>query len=173
MTQSLKIDRDKTAVVIMDFQQRIVANNASEPENVVKQAASVLDGARKAGIPVIYVMHRGGALTEYAPDVELHPGVPPAEGEKIITKVRPGPFSTTDLDVTLRESGRDTIGIMGVSTSGCVLSCTRWAVDVNYKFIVVSDACSDGDAEVHRVLTEKIYPRFGTVVNAQEFLNAI
>ncbi len=173
MTQSLKIDRDKTAVVIMDFQQRIVANNASEPENVVKQAASVLDGARKAGIPVIYVMHRGGALTEYAPDVELHPGVPPAEGEKIITKVRPGPFSTTDLDVTLRESGRDTIVIMGVSTSGCVLSCTRWAVDVNYKFIVVSDACSDGDAEVHRVLTEKIYPRFGTVVNAQEFLNAI
>jgi len=173
MTQSLKIDRDKTAVVIMDFQQRIVANNASEPENVVKQAASVLDGARKAGIPIIYVMHRGGALTEYAPDVELHPGVPPAEGEKIITKVRPGPFSTTDLDVTLRESGRDTIVIMGVSTSGCVLSCTRWAVDVNYKFIVVSDACSDGDAEVHRVLTEKIYPRFGTVVNAQEFLNAI
>ena len=31
MTQSLKIDRAKTAVVIMDFQQRIIANNASEP----------------------------------------------------------------------------------------------------------------------------------------------
>lgn len=173
MTQSLKIDRDKTAVVIMDFQQRIVANNASEPENVVMQAASVLAGARKAGIPVIYVMHRGGALTEYAPDVELHEGVPPAEGEMIITKTRPGPFSTTNLDVALRELGRDTIVIMGVSTSGCVLSCTRWAVDVNYKFVVVSDACSDGDTEVHRVLTEKIYPRFGTVVNAQELLNAI
>ena len=42
MTQSLKIDRDKTAVVIMDFQQRIIANNASEPENVVKQASAVL-----------------------------------------------------------------------------------------------------------------------------------
>ena len=32
MTQALKIDRDKTAVVIMDFQQRIVANNASDPD---------------------------------------------------------------------------------------------------------------------------------------------
>ena len=173
MTQALKIDRDKTAVVIMDFQQRIVANNASDPDGVVTQAASVLEGSRKAGIPVIYVMHRGGALTEYAPDVELHPGVPPIDGEKIITKVRPGPFSTTDLDVTLRELGCDTIVIMGVSTSGCVLSCTRWAVDVNYKFVVVSDACSDGDTEVHRVLTEKVYPRFGTVVSTQEFLNAI
>ena len=76
MTQSLKIDRDKTAVVIMDFQQRIIANNASDPENVVKQASAVLQGARNAGIPVIYVIHRGGALTEYAPDVELHEGCP-------------------------------------------------------------------------------------------------
>ena len=173
MTQSPKIDRDKTAVVIMDFQQRIIANNASDPENVVKQASAVLEGARKAGIPVIYVMHRGGPFAEYAPDVELHEGVAPADGEMVITKTRPGPFSTTNLDVALRERDIETIVIMGVSTSGCVLSCTRWAVDVNYKFIVVSDACSDGDPEVHRVLTEKVYPRMGTVVNTQELLNAI
>ncbi len=173
MTQSLEIDRDKTAVVIMDFQQRIIANNASDPENVVKQASAALEGARKAGIPVIYVMHRGGPFAEYAPDVELHEGVAPADGEMVITKTRPGPFSTTNLDVALRERGIETIVIMGVSTSGCVLSCTRWAVDVNYKFIVVSDACSDGDPEVHRVLTEKVYPRMGTVVNTQELLNAI
>ncbi|SVE50463.1 uncharacterized protein METZ01_LOCUS503317, partial [marine metagenome] len=40
MTQTLQIDRDRTAVVIMDFQQRIVANNASDPDGVVTQAAS-------------------------------------------------------------------------------------------------------------------------------------
>jgi len=173
MTQSLKIDRDKTAVLIMDFQQRIINNVASEPETVVKQASQVLHGARGAGIPVIYVVHRGGPFSEYAPDIELHDGVAPAEGEMVITEIRPGPFSTTNLDVTLREMGRDTLVIMGVATSGCVLSCVRWAVDVNYKFIVVADACSDADPEVHRVLTEKVYPRQGTVVNTQEFLNAI
>ncbi len=173
MTQPLKIDRDRTAVLIMDFQQRIINNVASEPENVVKQASQVLQGARGVGIPVIYVVHRGGAFADYAPDVELHEGVPPAVGEMVITKIRPGPFSTTNLDVTLRELGRDTLVIMGVATSGCVLSCVRWAVDVNYKFIVVSDACSDADPEVHRVLTEKVYPRQGTVINTQEFLDAI
>lgn len=173
MTQALKVDRDKTAILIMDFQQRIISNNASDPDAVIKQASQVLQSARGAGIPVIYVMHRGGFMAEYAPDVELHEGVAPAPDEMVITKIRPGPFSTTNLDVTLRELGRDTIVIMGVSTSGCVLSCTRWAVDVNYKFIVVADACSDPDAEVHRVLTEKIYPRFGTVINAQEFVNAL
>ena len=171
--QATKIDAARTAVLIMDFQQRIIANVATEPAAVVENAAKALTGARQAGIPVIYVVHRGGPFAEYAPDVELHQGVAPAEGELVITKVRPGPFSTTALDVTLREMGKDNLVIMGVATSGCVLSSVRWAVDVNYSFIVVSDACSDGDPEVHRVLTEKVYPRQGTVMTTDEFLSAL
>ena len=77
MTQQLAIDREKAAVLIMDFQQRIVNNVASDPEAVVQKASQVLQGARQAGIPVIYVVHRGGALQEYAPDVEIHQGVTP------------------------------------------------------------------------------------------------
>ena len=168
--QATSIDVNRTAVLIMDFQQRIIANVATEPVAVVENAAKALAGARAAGIPVIYVVHRGGPFAEYAPDVELHEGVAPAEGELVITKVRPGPFSTTALDVTLREMGRDNLVIMGVATSGCVLSSVRWAVDINYSFIVLSDACSDGDPEVHRVLTEKVYPRQGTVMTTDEFL---
>ena len=175
MTQqaALNIDPAKSAVLIMDFQQRIISNVASEPEAVVQHAARALDGARAAGIPVLYVVHRGGPFAEYAPDVELHPGVTPADGERIITKTKPGPFSTTALDVNLREMGKDTLIIMGVATSGCVLSTVRWAVDINYRFIVLSDACSDADPEVHRVLTQKVYPRQGTVVTTDEFLAAI
>lgn len=175
MTQqaALNIDPATSAVLIMDFQQRIISNVASEPEAVVQHAARALDGARAAGIPVIYVVHRGGPFAEYAPDVELHPGVTPADGERIITKTKPGPFSTTALDVNLREMGKDTLIIMGVATSGCVLSTVRWAVDINYRFIVLSDACSDADPEVHRVLTEKVYPRQGTVVTTDEFLAAL
>ncbi len=171
--QATRIDVERTAVLIMDFQQRIIANVATEPVAVVENAAKALAGARAAGIPVIYVVHRGGPFAEYAPDVELHDGVAPAEGELVITKVRPGPFSTTALDVTLREMGRDNLVIMGVATSGCVLSSVRWAVDINYSFIVLSDACSDGDPEVHRVLTEKVYPRQGTVITTDEFLQAL
>ena len=174
MTQtSLKIDAARSAVLIMDFQQRIVNNVASEPESVVRNAACALEGARSAGIPVIYVVHRGGPFADYAPDVELHEGVAPAEGERIITKTKTGPFSTTALDVSLREMGRDNLIVMGVSTSGCVLSCVRWAFDVNYSFVVVADACSDADPEVHRVLTEKVYPRQGTVISTDEFLAAL
>ena len=175
MTQPspVAIDPDRAAVLIMDFQQRIIANVASAADAVVANAAAALAGARAAGIPVFYIVHRGGAFAEYAPDVEIHPGVAPAAGEPVITKVRPGPFSTTALDVTLRAAGRDTLVVMGVATSGCVLSCVRWAVDINYSFIVLADACADADPEVHRVLTEKVYPRQGRVIAVSDFLQAI
>ena len=142
MTQQVAIDRDKAVVLIMDFQQRIVNNVASDPQAVVEKASQALQAARQAGIPVIYVVHRGGAFQEYAPDVEIHQGVPPAAGETVITKTRPGPFSTTALDVTLREMGKDTLILMGVATSGCVLSAVRWATDLSTQLALEIVYCS-------------------------------
>ena len=72
-------------------------------------------------------------------------------------------------DALLREDGRDTLVLMGVATSGCVLSTLRWAADVSYKLAVVRDGCGDADTEVHRVLTEKIFPRQAEVFSADDF----
>lgn len=172
MTRQVTLDVDRSVVLIMDFQELIVNGVASDPSGVVNRASQVLQGARQAGIPIIYVVHRGGDFAADAPDIGIHPGVAPAAGERVITKTRTSPFSTTGLDVTLREMGRDSLVIMGVAISGCVLSTVRWAADINYKITVVADACSDRDPEVHRVLTEKVYPRQGTVLTTQEFLQA-
>jgi nicotinamidase-related amidase len=163
------LDPARTAVVIMDFQNRIVNGVSPDPDGVVRRAAQVLATAREAGIPVLYVVHRGGAFAEASPDVEIHPGVAPAPGERVITKTKAGSFSTTGLDVLLRELGKDTLVVMGVATSGCVLSTVRWGADINYRLVVVADACDDRDPEVHRVLTEKIFPRQATVLTADEF----
>jgi isochorismate hydrolase len=54
-----------------------------------------------------------------------------------------------------------------------VLSTIRWAVAINYKPFVVGDAYSDPDPEVHRVLTEKVYPRQGTVLTTQAFCQLV
>ena len=172
MTQQAKLDRNKTAVVIMDFQNRIVNNAASDPQDVIQRASQVLRGARKAGVPVIYVTHRANGLETGGQDAEIHSGVAPAPGEPILSKTKASPFSTTGLDVMLREMGKDTLVLMGVSTNGCVLSTVRWAADINYKIVVISDGCSAKDEEVHRVLMEKIFPRQGTVLTAEQFLQA-
>jgi nicotinamidase-related amidase len=170
MTQEpFTLEPERTAVVIMDFQNGIVNGVASDPQGTVERAGMVLAAARSAGIPVIHILHRGGRFEEESEDSAEHPGVAPAAGERIVTKVRAGSFSTTGLDVMLREMGRDTLVLMGVATSGCVLSTVRWGADINYRLVVVRDACDDRDAEVHRVLTEKIFPRQATVLTAQEF----
>ena len=54
-----------------------------------------------------------------------------------------------------------------------MLSTVRWAADLDYQMVVVADACADGDAEVHRVLTEKVFPTQATVVSTEQFLKAL
>lgn len=170
--QPYALDRDRTAVVIMDYQVGIVANYASDPDGVAQRAAAVLDAARGAGVPVIYIRHGGGAFAGDRPDTAFHPAIAPQDDEMVFVKRKTGAFSTTGLDVHLREQGRDALVLLGVSTSGCVLSTVRAAADLNYRVVVVKDACDDTDAEVHRVLTEKIYPRQATVVTTAEFAAA-
>jgi len=62
MAEPVTLDRHTSAVLIMDFQIRIVNNFASDPPGVVERAAHALRGARQAGIPVIYVVHGTGSV---------------------------------------------------------------------------------------------------------------
>jgi nicotinamidase-related amidase len=165
-------DPGRTAVLIMDFQNGIVSSAARNPHETLENAATVLGAARTVDVPVIYVVHRGGRFEAETSDAEIHSHVAPRTGERIIIKRRAGAFSTTGLDVLLRETGRDTLVLLGVATSGCVLSTVRWAVDINYRVVVVKDACDDPDEEVHHVLTEKLFPRQAMVLTTEQFVTS-
>lgn len=91
----------------------------------------------------------------------------------MVTKRRVGAFSTTDLQTVLRARDLTTLILLGVSTSGVVLSTVRWAADADYDLVVVADGCLDGDDEVHRVLTQKVFPRQAQVVSAAEVCAAL
>ena len=60
--------------------------------------------------------------------------------------------------------------LTGVATSGVVLSTLRSAADLDYRITVLSDGCGDGDPEVHRVLTEKVFPTQATVTTVDEWV---
>jgi nicotinamidase-related amidase len=91
----------------------------------------------------------------------------------VVTKRRVGSFSTTDLESILRAKSITTLVMFGISTSGVVLSTVRWAADMDYQIIVASDACADIDDEVHRILTEKVFPGQAAVVTAQVLAKAL
>ena len=63
--------------------------------------------------------------------------------------------------------------MFGIATSGVVLSTVRWAADMDYQVVVVSDASADMDSEVHRVLTQKVFPTQATVVTTESMVKAL
>ena len=194
MSEHLAIDKAKTAVLVMDFQSDIVAMLPEGRQRVLLQIArQTLEAARQARLPVIYVVVRfrqgypevsptnrlfsavkeAGILQEGTKGAEIHGEVAPQAGEVVVTKRRVGAFSTTDLETALRAKGLDTLVLLGIATSGVVLSTVRWAADMDYELVVISDGCADRDEEVHRVLMEKVLSRQAIVVTAQQFLEAL
>ena len=194
MATSLTIDHRSTAVLCMDYQNDIVAAYADERQReLLSKAAAVLSAARRTQIPVIYVVVRfrdgypeisprnklfqgiktGNRLRDGTPGAEIHRDVAPLPGEVIVTKRRVGAFSTTDLETVLKSRGITHLVFMGIATGGVVLSTVRWAADADYEITVLSDCCADPDDEVHRVLTQKVFPRQATVATSGEWLRAL
>ncbi len=190
----LAFDSARTAVLIMDYQTDIVGMlPVKEQTPLLENAGAILKEARKAGLPVIYVVVRfrdgfpeislqnklfaglkeSGRLREGTPGAEIHPKVAAQPGDIVVTKRRVGAFTSTDLETILRAKNIDTLVLFGIASSGVVLSTVRWAADMDYKLFVISDACADMDKEVQRVLTEKVFPRQATVVTTEEFVKTI
>jgi len=184
----------KTAVLIMDYENDILGMiPEGELTALVERASTVLKEARKAKLTIIYVVVRfrqgypevnlqnklfsslkdSGRLLEGTVGAEVDSRVTPQPGDIVVTKRRVGAFSTTDLETVLRSNNISRLVLFGISTSGVVLSTVRWAADMDYSLVVVSDLCADRDAEVNRVLMDKVFPWQATVVTSKELLEAI
>jgi nicotinamidase-related amidase len=175
---------DATVLLVMDVQREIVGRFADD-DGYVPRLSGAIEMARAAGIPVIYVIvgfRRGhpeisasnrtfaaGRFTEGDPGAEIHPAVAPLPGDPVVTKRRVSAFTGSDLEVLLRGLGAGTLVLTGIATSGVVLSTLRQAADLDYRLVVLSDACLDADPEVHRVLTEKVFPRQADVLTVAQW----
>jgi nicotinamidase-related amidase len=179
----------KQALLVMDLQNGIVERVADNP-NLIERLQEAIATARKASIPIIYVVVKfrkdfpevsprnkafamlkagGFPLQEGNPIVEIHDSVAPQPNDLVVTKRRVGAFSGSDLEVVLRSQAIDHITLTGIATSGVVLSTLRAAADMDYGITVLSDCCADKDEEVHRVLTEKVFPMQAEVMTAKEW----
>ncbi|GMA62024.1 hypothetical protein GCM10025859_24640 [Alicyclobacillus fastidiosus] len=101
---------------------------------------------------------------------QIHESVQPHNGEPVVTKYRVSAFAGSTLEVILRSKQIDTLILTGIATSGVVLSTLREAADKDFVIQVLSDACADPDAEVHRVLTEKVFPRQADVLTVDDWI---
>jgi nicotinamidase-related amidase len=179
---------DATVLLVMDVQRGIVERFAEDP-GYLQRLSGAISAARAAGIPVVYVtigfrpghpeisarnrtfstIAAAGGFAAGSPATEIHPAVAPREGDLVVTKRRVSAFTGSDLEVLLRGLGAGRLVLSGIATSGVVLSTLRQAADLDYRLVVLADACLDADPEVHRVLTEKVFPRQADVCTVAEW----
>jgi nicotinamidase-related amidase len=177
-----------TALLLMDLQTAIVERFPSDPDYLARINGAA-DTARSAGFPVLWVKigfrsghpevsprNKGfsaaaaaGGLDDTNPGADLHPDLERHDGDVVVVKKRVSAFIGSDLEVLLRAAEVDTLVLAGIATSGVVLSTVRQAADLDYQFTVLADGCLDGDPEVHRVLTEKVFPRQTEITTIEEW----
>lgn len=182
----------RTALLVMDIQPIVVPAFGGD-DALLERLQRAIAAARSAGLPVIFgrVAFRPGYpdvsdsnalfgplrgmmdFTESNPDLQIHAAVKPEPDDVVITKRRVSTFTGSDLDVVLRSQRIERLVITGVATSGVVLSTVREAADLDYEMVVLSDGCADGDAEVHRVLMEKVFPMQAKVVTVDDWIAGV
>jgi nicotinamidase-related amidase len=106
------------------------------------------------------------------PAGDIYGALAPEPKDIVVTKRRVSAFCGSDLAVVLRAQEISHVVLTGIATSGVVLSTLREAADMDYKITVLSDCCYDKDEEVHRVLTEKIFPTQSEVMTAKEWMGS-
>ncbi len=168
----------KTALLVMDVQPGVV-DRIGDSDAYLARATLAVDHAHSRAVRVIYVVvaFRPGApeasefFRAYAPAlVDARPAMTPADGDVVVAKKRISAFAGSDLELLLRANDIHHLVLCGVATSGVVLSTLREAGDKDYTMTVLSDLCADLDAEVHRVLLEKVFPRQAKVITTAEWI---
>lgn len=192
MSEPMALDPSKTAILAMDYQKGI-QSHVRDADALLFRAANLLRAGRAARFHVMYVVvafRKGypeisplnksfsavrttGRFLLETEETELPDVVAPRGDEIVIVKKRVSAFAGSDLETILRARSIDTLVLMGIATSGVVLSTLRHAADQDYRCIVIKDCCADQDDEVHRVLTEKVFPRQATVLTAQQFTDEV
>ncbi len=151
--QSNELDLSKTAILVIDVlggEGGVIPGLETMAENAVK----IVKKARSAGLPVIFSddAHLPGVDKE----LELwgEHGICGSDtasplkefdlqkSDFIIPKRRYNGFFQTDLDLTLRELGVDTLIAFGCDTNICVLQTLAGAYFLGYKTVVPADACA-------------------------------
>lgn len=154
----------KPAIIIVDMLKDNVDPNSpfsigEEGRNIIPNLQRLLAFAREKMFPVVYandsflvndflfqsVMKphtiRGTAGAEVIDELQ------PQNSDIILPKRRFSAFFKTDLDITLKELGIDTIVVGGIATEVCVTMTALDSLANNFRAIILSDCCASYTAE--------------------------
>ncbi|HKY50994.1 MAG TPA: isochorismatase family cysteine hydrolase [Candidatus Limnocylindria bacterium] len=98
------------------------------------------------------------------PGAEIIPELAPGDDDDVIPKRRYSGFFGTDLDITLREKGVDTLRLVGDCTNICVLFTAADARNLGYDVEVVREGVTSFDEQAHRDALRELEKTLGAKI---------
>jgi nicotinamidase-related amidase len=165
----------------------------AEKTGVIQVQARLLDGFRRAQAKVVYtlVTYQTGlpgvrpnsplfrtlvdspTLLQGTPAVEVIDDIAPRPDEPVVRGQAANGFDGTALNTILRVAGVDTVVLVGIATDVAVESTARVASDLQYRTIVVSDACQSDSDEAHARALDVLQKWFSETRTVDEVLSAL
>jgi nicotinamidase-related amidase len=137
-------DRPHTALLLIDVQNDVVGG-AHDRDAVVGNCVRLVDKARQADVPVVWVQHSADEMPVGSDGWQYVPELLQAEGEPVVHKRYPDSFEETDLEDVLTRLGVGRLVVAGAQTDECVRSTLHGAIVRGYDATLVSDAHTTED----------------------------
>jgi nicotinamidase-related amidase len=145
--------KKRIALLVIDMQ----LCNFEEPisvyrgRNLLLKICELVNQARSAKVPIIYVQHCGSEDAIDEPGTlgwEIHPAIAPIEGDVVVQKSHPDSFQDTNLHGVLESKGIERLIIVGIQTEYCIDTTCRRAYSLDFDVILVKDAHSTWDSDL-------------------------
>ena len=198
-----KVDPRHCAVLVIDMQNDFLHEDGKARQQgsrelgpmkaMIPRMAELLDSARSADVPVVYILNTTLADGSSSSDVwieartrarysgtdmcidgswgqEVIEPVAPEPGAPLVKKYRYSGFAGTNLEMVLRSLGVRSVVCVGTSTNVCV-EATAWDA-FHHEFYVVfaTDACASWDMSLHEASLKTAETRYATLASVRELI---
>lgn len=170
----------RSALLVMHYQTDITSLFPAVAPSLLGNTRQLCDAARQKGVPVYFAQIRfspgypeisllnknGQGIKQLGlfVDDDICPELGRRPDEPVITAHRASVFFGTDLELRLSAQGVDTLIMVGIASTGVMLSSIAYASDADYRLYTVKDCCYDPDQIVHEHLFATAFESRSTVL---------
>ena len=137
-------NRPNAALLVVDVQKGVVAGTP-ERDTVVANIGSLVEKAREAQVPVVWVQHSDEGLVRGSEEWKIVSELTPSDAEPLVEKNYGDSFEATDLETVLSGLGVGRLVVVGAQTDACIRSTLHGAFARGYDATLVSDAHTTED----------------------------
>jgi nicotinamidase-related amidase len=137
-------DRPNTALLVTDVQNDVMAGTHNR-DAVIANIATLVDRARAAQVPVVWVQHCADDLPKGSDGWRYVAELPQGESEPVVHKRYADAFEETDLEAVLAARAVGRLIVTGAQTDECIRATLHGAIVRGYDATLVGDAHTTED----------------------------